>query len=340
MSSIPSLTAYCLPWHLSKSDAFFDLLVEPLKKYAAIQFEGWNGIDPLPDPPNDGMPVIFCQWLPPRSWLEHRADRLIWIPMWDNIRTTSQRWWDQLPKSLRVVAFSDAVYQRAQAAGLNTLRMTYHKNPADFSPVMHENGRIMFYWNRTGLIGPDMLEKLCTALRIDTLLFRPQIDPSIDSRVYYELGERLGSTRVETIPVYSDRAAYLAAIQAANIFVAPRLWEGVGMSFLEAMARGCAVIASSTPTMSEYIISGQNGWLLPAPKPPSHLYHALTWRFYARGWLKPRFRFALRSESQDWDAIAALDPQTLGQNARIQATAAYQTWLSEISAMAAFFQLA
>ena len=50
-------------------------------------------------------------------------------------------------------------------------------------------------------------------------------------------------------------------LSSCNIYIAPRELEGIGLSFLEAMAMGKVIIASNNPTMNEYIIHNQNGYL-------------------------------------------------------------------------------
>jgi len=50
-------------------------------------------------------------------------------------------------------------------------------------------------------------------------------------------------------------------IEDLGIYVAPREFEGIGMSFLEAMSMGKAVIAVDKPTMNEYIENNKNGYL-------------------------------------------------------------------------------
>jgi glycosyltransferase involved in cell wall biosynthesis len=51
--------------------------------------------------------------------------------------------------------------------------------------------------------------------------------------------------------------------------MAPRTYDGIGQSFLEAMSYGIKVIASDSPTMNEYIRHNHNGYLyrLSAPEP-------------------------------------------------------------------------
>ena len=58
-----------------------------------------------------------------------------------------------------------------------------------------------------------------------------------------------------------DRSGYDRAMRRAGIYFAPRLYEGIGMSFLEAMAMGKAVVAPDNPTMNEYLKHDVNGFL-------------------------------------------------------------------------------
>ena len=63
---------------------------------------------------------------------------------------------------------------------------------------------------------------------------------------------------------------YLKEVAESQVFFAPRLYEGIGMAFIEAMAMGKCVVAPNNPTMSEYITHGYNG-LLYNPKDPQPL---------------------------------------------------------------------
>ena len=57
------IIAYCMDWHINRSDAFRDLLEVPLSKWSTVEFHGWNGIN-VKLPKDDKIPLIFCM-LPP-----------------------------------------------------------------------------------------------------------------------------------------------------------------------------------------------------------------------------------------------------------------------------------
>jgi glycosyltransferase involved in cell wall biosynthesis len=68
---------------------------------------------------------------------------------------------------------------------------------------------------------------------------------------------------------FDTKSDLINCIQAHGIYIAPRMAEGIGMSFLEALAMGKAIIAHNETTMNEYIENGVNGYLVdfdnPAP---------------------------------------------------------------------------
>lgn len=327
--------AYCLDWHVTKSDAFVDILVQPLRRWMDIELTAWDGAD-LPrdavrEDLGNGRPLIFCQFPPPASLLQNEKARLVWLPMWDHAKCYPQEWWNALPKHLRVVAFSRQVIEKASAAGLDHLPLRYFKDPSTHGSVEWTNGNTVFYWNRTGLVSPLFLKKFCQATRATRLIFRDEIDPRITSKPFFALDGQLGGATVVNIRP-GTRESYLEAIQTANLFIAPRASEGVGMSFLEAMARGCAVFAHDGPTMNEYIQSRENGFLF-ASKPSRS--GGLT--------LMERLAVMCRRPAgltvhQQWKEISELNYRALGDQARALHSEGFTQWQSQLAEYASFVQ--
>ena len=61
-----------------------------------------------------------------------------------------------------------------------------------------------------------------------------------------------------------DARAIMAGL---DVLLAPSLWEGFGLVFLEAMALRVPVIATRVSAIPEVVIDGETGWLVP-PRDP------------------------------------------------------------------------
>jgi len=336
------IKAYCLRWNLDHSLALRRTFAEPLRPYMCIDLTPWEEEEQsvLSETSRKaGHPVVFCQVVPPLELVAQADVHAVWIPMWDQAWAYPQAWWDRLPKSLRIIAFSQAVADRSEKAGLQTLSLRYYMDPNRIPHVSWPSARVLMYWNRTGLIGPKFLERLCSELEVDTLLFRSQIDPLMPREAAYSLPSRLGRTTVQEAPDPMDADQYLGLLAQASVFIAPRKREGVGLTFLEAMASGCAVLACDGPTMNEYIRHRHNGFLFRARahhRSRRDLHHAFQYWLSRFGLGRPPgFRFAL-SEDQAWDEIRALDLPALGRAARHDHEEGYREWQRRIPEYARF----
>lgn len=330
---MPTLKAFCLPWHVVRSPAFVDMLVEPLRAFAKIELTAWE-----PGTPVDfDQPLVFCQIPPPPEILAEPRAKIIWLPMWDDARHYSPRWWATLPPGrVRIAAYAAPVHREAVRAGLPTLRVNFYKDPAERPAARWDRGRTLFYWNRTGLADRNFLARLCSELSLDRLIFGSATDPGSEQHAY-TLPALLGSTKVTTFGAFLPRADYEALLSEANLYFAPRLYEGVGMTVLEAMGSGCAVLAHDTPTMNEYIAHRHNGWLFPSIRPP-------LWRERLQSGLHRRFPRVIPAAhpastlplDQEWSALRRTDWAQLGQQARRDQATGHQIWLGQLPALARF----
>ncbi len=64
----------------------------------------------------------------------------------------------------------------------------------------------------------------------------------------------------------NDAHAILAAL---DVLLAPSLWEGFGLVFLEAMALGVPIISTQVSAIPEVIQDGKTGWLVPPRDAPA-----------------------------------------------------------------------
>jgi glycosyltransferase involved in cell wall biosynthesis len=77
--------------------------------------------------------------------------------------------------------------------------------------------------------------------------------------------------RVHFLGWRSDAHAIFAAL---DLLLAPSLWEGFGLVFLEAMALGLPILSTCVSAIPEVVIDGETGWLVP-PRDPDAIAAAL-----------------------------------------------------------------
>lgn len=334
------IPAYCLDWHIVQSRAFYELLVQPLESFADIELTAWDGKNNAPIRHLESTafkePVVFCQRPPTAEILSAPGAKLVWIPMWDNVAVNwaSDDWWASLPKTLRVVALSEKVAHKAQKAGLPTLSLRYHKDPSMFDEVNWSHGRKLFYWNRTGLYGPKFIQKLCSVLDIRELYFRSTVDPKIAVSAAYDLPAKIGRTIVHKVSRFDSQEGYFELLRQCNLYLAPRALEGVGLTFLEAMAAGCTVIAYNAPTMNEYIRHAENGLLFNVTVLEKEEISAFEKAGdILQAWSEGRRRKVHPdrvSLAQDWVSLENMDIELLGRTARENQAIGFHTWKKRI----------
>src|SRR6185503_1338795 len=67
--------------------------------------------------------------------------------------------------------------------------------------------------------------------------------------------------------VLGGRRDVIDFLRACDVFIFPSLYEGLGIALIEAMAAGCACVASSAGPIPEVVSDGEDGILVP-PRDP------------------------------------------------------------------------
>jgi hypothetical protein len=189
---------------------------------------------------------------------------VIYVPMFDQFGLSGDhgldltRFWRPFQGS-KVLSFSAYVHAWATGAGIASRFTRYYPEPAsEASPPKGIRG---FFWLRRELeLGWPVIRELVGDTPFDSFHihlagdpgFPPVTAPSEDDRARFNI-------TVSTW--FEDRTELNDLVRRANVYFAPRLSEGIGQSYLEAMGRGQCVVAPDGPTMNEYIIDGVNGIL-------------------------------------------------------------------------------
>lgn len=207
--------------------------------------------------------IIFYQIAPYKNILENKKiKKIIYIPMYDscNFREIANNYF-KFYKKIIYLNFSKKLHNKFLKFGLNSHYFQYFPTP---STKQFGDLKELFFWQRRNVINFTVIDKLFAnySVRIHHhIASDPKITltlPSTDHKTKFN---------ITTSNWFKDRKEFLDAISNKAFFIAPRLKEGIGMSFLEAMAMGKIVIANNDATMNEYIENGVNGFLFDYQNP-------------------------------------------------------------------------
>jgi len=195
--------------------------------------------------------------------------RLILIPMYDDAILRSPDYW-RLFARCKIISFCRALHELFCLMDLDSYYFQYF-------PAVEEATRApetsihLFFWERRPasplnvrtiqkLVGrwPISLVHLHTARDDQLMEMAGLTSTTVDPRRHEPVFAR---AKLMSSRWFASQDEYLSALAHHNVFIAPRLDEGIGHSFLEAMARGLCVVAADRPTMNEYIYHDVNGLL-------------------------------------------------------------------------------
>ena len=159
-------------------------------------------------------------------------------------------------KNVKFISFSKALHAFLCKSGANSSYIQYWPVPRNEA---HEKVSSILFWERnpTHLNLNDILNiSKGSSLPI---IIRQLPDPHDD---HAKNLSNLNSNVVFLDTTWMESEKYLELVSSIEVHIAPRLWEGIGLTFIEAMGYGCCVVGFDHPTMNEYIKHGVNGILI------------------------------------------------------------------------------
>ena len=215
--------------------------------------------------------------------------RGVLFPMFDACPSVykTEKW---LPyRNFTVISFSKILYAKLLKIGLHVYFIKYFPQTPCFVEWGSKNK--IFFWNRRRNISFPLIESLFSKASIESVHWHCASDP----------GETIippsikNHWKVKKTGWYQEKASMLCDIQNAAYYIAPRMREGIGMSFLEAMGAGRCVVAPNLPTMNEYIQHGETGLLYDPSDPQPFSEHDLHK-------IQKQSREFCSKGRQDWDS--------------------------------------
>ena len=175
--------------------------------------------------------------------------------MFDAVSGWKFKHWYQY-KNAKIINFSQTIYQKLKKDGFDTYYLKYFPEPKD---LIYGNDNEVFFWQRLSDININTVSKILG----DSGNFKLHIHKVVDPMCKFT--EPTESQKNQFQISYSEwlenKEDLYNLIKDKAIYIAPRFMEGIGMSFLEAMSMGKVVIANNQPTMNEYIVDGETGFL-------------------------------------------------------------------------------
>lgn len=224
--------------------------------------------------------VVFWQHFPePWEVDALKTGNVVLVPMYDNC-PRDEGFWKQY-SSCRILCFSRALGNLLRGFGLDVLTVQYYPPVPLEEADWDTPGLKAFFWPRKEevswaqvrpLVAPDELSGL--HLHVTNNLSEVKLGITEEEEKAFH---------ISTSTWFDSAEDYRNLLRRHQVFLAPRREEGIGLSFLEALSLGMAVIAPNNSTMNEYICSGVNGYLYDADRPakPS-LVSAQQWGREAR----------------------------------------------------------
>ena len=192
----------------------------------------------------------------------------LFFPMYDHYYAHGglfQPIWEEYQETI-IVCFSRTLYNEITANGFDTRYIQFFPQPCKIENWGDESS--IFFWQRLSILNLSTLAIAMKNYGLNRIHLHKAPDPGHQIKEFLDYNDYdtkrffHGMKRTES-SWFENKAQLVDEINRHAFFMAPRHVEGIGMSFLEAMASGRVVVAPDMPTMNEYIEDGKNGLLYP-----------------------------------------------------------------------------
>lgn len=246
-----------LDFHLknTKSSQFFiDILQENIPNLSIVSVSNaWYDIPRIkPD-----TIIIWQHIFTPQEIDCWKAKNVIIIPMYDACPHTEEFW--NKYKKYKVFCFSKTLFSFLKERNFDTYHSQYYIKP-EIKSIEESQKLSFFFWERSKKIHWNLVKDLLGNIDIDT--FHYHYSTKIREKNLEEpTTTDIAKYNIEFSDWFSTNEEYINLLEKTSVYIAPRESEGIGLSFIEALAKGCLVVAYNAPTMNEYVVHGETGYL-------------------------------------------------------------------------------
>jgi len=259
----------------TKSSQFFiDVLREAWGEVEVMSSE-WRWVF-LPRGPRFDVAIFWQHFPEPWELGILPADRIVLVPMQDDCPHDREFWKPYL--GCRVLCFSRTLAELLEGWGHEVHRVQYFPPVPAQAVAWPDEAPRAFFWPRK----PDLVwrhvEPLLAAASWKAIQYH-----RTENDAWADPGSAAERYPLEFSSWYPTKEAFAQDLVRNQVYFAPRRSEGIGLSFLEALGLGMAVVAVDSSTMNEYIVSGVSGHLYDPEHPvPPDWSQAPQWGAAAR----------------------------------------------------------
>lgn len=187
--------------------------------------------------------------------------RVVVVPMYDGSAHMPDPHW-LMCKGAHFINFSRRMHFKISRCGVSSMLVKYFKPPVPERELKSFKKLRVFLWQRRPEQGINlhMVEQLFGKQVESIHIHDAPDDANLDTAKY--LIPTSQDIKITTSRWFANATDYAKLLDENNVFIAPRLAEGIGMSVIEAMARGMLVVAADDATHDEYLANWINGILI------------------------------------------------------------------------------
>lgn len=206
--------------------------------------------------------IVFWQRPPSSEQLKIiPASSIVFVPMYDEARNYSRetiRSW----APFKIISFCRSMHEDLVLWGFNSKYVQYFPKPMLSTPLLQPEQKA-FFWRRES----SYINEAIPANIVRRLFYGTGLQLHLHSENKLDDEHEIADMITSRSSWFSDKTEMLSILRECSLYVAPRESEGIGMSFLDAMANGLAIVGADNPTMNEYITDEVNGYLFDLMKP-------------------------------------------------------------------------
>ena len=180
-------------------------------------------------------------------------------PMWDDARQLPDAFWPSVSHG-RILSFSAALHAKLCRNGIASHYFQYYPEPATGAKNLSFDTKTAFFWLRRpkSIVSERNLARIIKNAGVENMYLHNVPDIEEERADSFPALEAVVD-KLSVSTWFDKKQDLIDLINSANFYISPREYEGIGMSFLEALARGQVVIGCKRSTYTDYVTHEVNG---------------------------------------------------------------------------------